>query len=228
MNRQEIRDRILQALNESIATPTFFSLAEINDVIDEASEIIAEEVSQLKRTAYIPRRNGTFLYSLESIAPNIMSPYRVWLSEDDTRLQFITMRQLDNYRQQWWEVTSDSPDWWFPAGWNAFGVWPGTATGGGYLRVDYLSWPDPLLDDLEEPEYTEYIHDAFILYGIYDGLLKQWNVPQSADYFTQFVQLWTDRKFYNETKATRARIAFRRDFGSEHVLQHIDLPTNSR
>ena len=171
----------------------------MNRFIEEALEVLAEEVSDIRRTVYIPRRDGALLYSIHSIADDIMSPFRVTLDDEDSRLTYILMDELDRFREGWMDDTGDSPDFWFPVSWDTFGVWPRAATADGYLRVEYLAWPDQLIDDLDEPEFGREAHDAAVLFGIAEGLLHQWDTARALDYWQQFVALWRDRKGRAET-----------------------------
>ena len=195
MTRQEIRDRILLALNESPTAPVFFSLGEVDDIIDEAAEIISEEVTQIRRTAYLPRRRGVSWYNIFDFAPDLMTIYRVWLPDDETRLEYISMRRLDALRQKWMQVSSDSPDFWYSVSWDTMGIYPTPTTGEDFLRVDYLAWPPEMVDDNDEPEFDEEIQDAMVLYGVYDGLMKHWDITRALDYFGQFVDMFTDKAY---------------------------------
>ncbi len=192
MNRQAIRDRILLALNDSPTSPVFWTLEEIDEVIQEGQEVLAEEVEGLKRTAYVPRHDGMQFCSLAAVAGDVMAPYRVWVGDKQHRLQVTTMQHLDNRRERFLETTGTRPDWWYPVSWNLFGIYPALTTGEGYLQVDYLGWPTPLVDDFDEPELPEADHDGLVLYGVYTGLMQQWDMVRALDYFTQFIARWSD------------------------------------
>lgn len=224
MNQSELRDRILNGLNDDISDPVYFSLAQINTFIDEAIETLSEEVSEIRRTAYVPLRDGATYYTTRSIAPDVMSPYRVTLHEQDTRLLYATIDDLDAYRQRWMENTSTSPDWWFPVSWDMFGVYPAASSGSGFLRVDYLAWPAALLDSYDEPEFSLDTHDAIVLYGITEGLLAQWDVTRALDYWTEFSSLWRDRAGHNTTKRLRNTILYRMGIDQRTPADQIGNP----
>lgn len=194
MTRLELQTRILRQLNDSPTSPIFWSAAEVQDMIQEGQEIMAEEVRALRKTAYVPKRDGTQLYTMQTFAPDVMAPYRLWDMDLSRRLEVITMAELDADRERWLEVTGDQPFWWYPAGWTWFGVYPATATGGGWFRMDYLAWPTALLDDMSEPEWPEPDHDGLVLYGVYLGLLQQWDIVRATDLLTQVVARWTDSR----------------------------------
>ena len=214
MNRKQIRDRILYALNDSPETPVFWSHDELNDVIQDGQEVLAEEVEALKRTAYVVKHDGMRLVNLASIADDVMSPYRIWDNENK-RLQVTTMQRLDKRRQRWLEVTGDRPDSWYPVSWALFGIYPAQADGGGWLRIDYLGWPTPLVDDGDEPETLDADHDPLVLYGIYYGLMKQWDALRAMDYFTQFIARFTDAEYRNGIERMQSRL-WRRNEQSSH------------
>jgi hypothetical protein len=200
MTREEIRKRILFLLNEDVDTPVFFTEAQANTVISEAFEIIAEEVTDLRKEAFITIRPGRYLYTLADIGPDVMTPFRVWSETDERRLDVITMTQLDDFRERWLEVTSDRPEWWYPFSHDTFGIFPSPTLGGGILRVDYLAWPTALVDDNDRPVFKENEQDLAILYGLYDGLIRQWEHERAVDVFVQFINSFRDSKFKNATR----------------------------
>ena len=208
MMRSEIRDRILNGLNESTTEPSFWTLSEIDDVIGEGQEFLCEEAKLIKRTALVPFRAGATYYFTASIAPDIMAPYRVWHATNDWRLTPVTMRDLDERTVTWGTVTGD-PKLWFPYAWNVFGIWPKPAAAGGVLRVDYVAWPPSLLHDDDQPEMPESDQEHLVLYGIYDGLLKQWDLPRAMVAFSQIVSALPDTLFRSvkELKAADMQVS---------------------
>jgi len=204
MTRAEIRTRILEALNEDASSPVFYSLSQIDAIIDEASEVLAEEAQAVKRTAFIPLREGFTYYYTRAIAPDMMVPYRITLTHLDRRLEAKSVFDLDRHNEVWATVTGDSW-WWFPVSWDLFGVYPATATGGGVMRVDYLAWPELLLEDEDEPEFPSADHDAHVFYGVYDGLIKQWDVERGLQMFNLFIDQWGNAKFRSGIDKVQAR-----------------------
>ena len=208
MTRKEIRDRILLALNESTTDPSFWTLDEIDKLIGEGAEFIAEEAKLIKRTAYVPFREGAMYYFTASIAKDMMAPYRVWHATLDWRLTPLTMRDLDE-RNTTWSTVSGEPRYWFPYDWNVFGIWPRPAAAGGVLRVDYLAYPPALLDDEDQPEIPESDQDHLVLYGIYDGCLKQWDLPRALASFGKIIDAFPKTRFRSmkELKAADMQVA---------------------
>lgn len=206
MTRGEIRTRILEGLNESATSPVFFSLAQIDAVIEESMEVLTEEVAAIKRTAFIPLRPGTIFYYTRGIAPDIMAPYRIIVPSFDRRLRVSSVADLDRVHERWATVTAPFPDIWFPVSWDLFGVWPGTVAGGGVMEVDYLAWPRRLLDDDDEPELPEPDQEGLVLYGIYEGLLKQWDLERALTLLAMFMERWTDATARAGVRSMQARI----------------------
>ena len=174
MNRQQIKTRILNAINDNATTPVFFSTAQLNNLVDEGMEVIAENSRAIHRTAMFALRPGTTFYSLASIASDIMLPVRLWDTTRETRLTALSMQELDKTRARWLQ-SSGTPEVWFPVSWDLFGLYPATSTSGGLVRMDYIAWPRELIDDNDEPELPLASHDALVLYGAYLGLLKKWD-----------------------------------------------------
>lgn len=193
MTRSELRTRILDALNEDASSPVFWSTSQIDAVIDEASEVLAEEAQSIRRSAFLSRESGKLFYSTRGIADDVMAIYRVWASDLNRRLTAVSHSQLDAQHEIWQTVTGD-PEYWFPVSWDLFGIYPHPSQGGGLLRIDYFAWPRTLMDDDDEPEFREADHDGLVLYGVYDGLLKQWNLQRALELFARFADRWLDAK----------------------------------
>lgn len=186
MTRSDVQTRILDALNDSAASPVFWSSTQIQQVIQDGMEMLSEEAEAILRTAVTVLRPGVTYYSTRGIATDMLAPLRLWMPNQNRRLVSVTLGQLDAYHERWPTVTG-TPEYWFPMGWDWFGLWPSVSDGGGILRVDYLAWPRELMDDQDSPEFPEADHDGFVLYGVYEGLLKRWDLPQATVIFSQFL-----------------------------------------
>lgn len=205
MTRSQIRDRILAALNESTSAPVFWTTAQLDAVIDEASEVLAEEAKAIRRTAFVGKLPGATYYFTRGIAADVMAITRIWLPDQDKRLVACSLAELDAQNEQWPTVGGE-PEYWFPVSWDCFGIYPHPTTGGGVLRVDYLAWPRALLDDDDEPEFREADQDSLVIYGIYDGLMKMWNPGRALELFTRFMQQWETGRARNGVRETQARV----------------------
>ncbi len=187
MTRLEIRRRILHALNDSAEQPVFWSLSEVDDYIQDAQEVLAEESEGLTRTFTVPRRAGHMIYHLAGIGENIMVPYRIWLPDLSCRLEAWSITDLDA-RQETWMQTTGNPYIWFPIDWQAFGIWPVPASPGGWLEVSCYVWPEPLTTDNSRPEFLPADHEALVMFGEEEGYLKQHMGLQAVDSSRQFAR----------------------------------------
>lgn len=204
MNRIEIKNRILNGINDDPDSSVFYTTAQIEALIDEGLEVLAEDTMAINRTAVVPVRQGAFLYYLPWIDPDAMAIRRVWYQNDQSRLTAVTMSQLDGFHQRWLTVTG-TPEVWFPVSWDIFGVWPIPATAGDVLRVAYSAWPRALQDDSDEPELPEATQDAVVLYGQYQGILKKWDAEQAG----LTLRLLTGHRALAGSRSAIARIASR-------------------
>lgn len=189
MNRSDIRQRILDGLNEALSTPVHFSSTQINEVITEASEILAEEAEAVRRTVFVPLEEGKTYYSTPAIASDLMMPVRLWTYDNNRPLTAVGLRELDEHSETW-EDTSGTPEAWCSISWDIFAIYPHPATSGGVLRMDYLAWPRELMDDSDEPEFPLSAQDGLVKYGIYTGLLKRYDVQSAIDILNDFTTQW--------------------------------------
>lgn len=221
MTRSDIRTRILDALNEDADSPVFWSSTQIDNIIDEASEVLAEEAQSIRRSACISREPGKLYYSTRGIADDVMAIYRIWATDLDRRLTAVGVSQLDDHHETWQSVTGD-PEYWFPVSWDLFGIYPHPSSGGGILRVDYFGWPRQLLDDSDEPEFREADHDGLVIYGVYDGLLKQWNLQRALEIFTRFIDRWMDAKERSGMREIQSRLLQSAAYGGHKLRSNVE------
>lgn len=193
MNRSELRTRVLSGLNESTSSPVHFSTTQIDATITEALEILAEEVEAVKRTVFVPLREGATYYFTQGIATDMMIPYRLWTPTNNRRLIACSIHELDEFSEVWNQTTGD-PEAWFPICWDTFGIYPYPTTAGGLIRIDYLAWPRELLDDSDEPELPEATHESVVDYCIYDGLMKRYDTETAIRFLNKFASLFKDAK----------------------------------
>ena len=219
MNRGEMRNRILDGLNDSFTSPVSSSAAQINDVITEASEVLAEEVEAIPRTIFTPLREGVTYFYTPALASDMMVPMRLWNPTTNRRLTAIDLRQLDEHNRGW-EAVTGNPEVWASLSWDVFAIYPHPATGGGVLRIDYLAWPRELLDDDDELEFPLSAHDGAVLYGIYDGLLKRQDVKTAVEVLNQFTDIWKQSAQTSGIKRTGGRI-FSRTHGGPNFRSRV-------
>lgn len=170
-------------------------------MIEEAQEIVAEEIRELHRTAYFVMMGYQQWFDVRAIAPDCLSPYRLWSQTDEARMEYSTVDMLDNSRVRWLESHSDRPNRWYGLTQHIFGIYPGmSGDTSNVYRLDYLAYPGVLADDSQHPEYDESVHDTLVLYGVYDGLIRRWDIARAQDIFSQFVQSFADRSFATDMR----------------------------
>jgi hypothetical protein len=187
MTRLELQTRTLRALNESPTAPTYWALTEIQAYLNEALEVMAEEVGFVKRTFTVPRRPGVQVYQLAGIGPNILAPYRVYLPDYKRRLDAKTLQALDGWYERWMEAVN-IPECWVSLGWDAFLVGLHETTPTGMLEVNCYCWPDSLDADTDVPELQPTSHEALAIYAEGLGYLKQWQGQETVERWGAFFQ----------------------------------------
>jgi hypothetical protein len=190
-----MREKILYLLNENVTSPSFLTINQTNDVIQEAMELISEEIKALRQQATLITVPGRFWYTTYEISDTCMSPIRIFSYSNEQRLIPLVMEEVDHHYTNWMSVQSESPQWWYPISFDTFGIWPGPSVGGATLQIDYLAWPETLYDDNDEPILREIEQDLIVLYGQYDGLIRQWDVERAFDIFNKFSTAYRDQRF---------------------------------
>lgn len=188
MNRNEIKARIKDKIDDHSDDGVFFTDTQLSDLVDEAQELLCGETKSIHRTVLAPiRPGGQFIY-LPALAPDIMLPVRIWNNANGYRLEVTSINNLGTFHQKWPTVTGSDPQFWFTVSWDIIGLFPRPVAGSGTLRIDYVAWPRALNDDEDRPEIMEASHDALVLFGAYFGELKKWNAISAGNLFTQLQQ----------------------------------------
>jgi len=201
MIRSEVRRRALYMLDEDPTNPVYFTVAEINDLIDEAMEVLSEEVRYQKKTGYVPLRTGCQLYHTLSIDPLCLSPTRVYLMDYEEPLRYTTVLNLSLHENRWMEHTAERPHHWFSLDHQTFGIYPRvTESSGEVLRVDYYTWANPAPSDNAVLPYDDAMLDAVVQYVVYSGLMKRWDIARASDVFADFGSFFQDATFRKEVR----------------------------
>jgi hypothetical protein len=178
------------AINDDAEAPIFRDDATLNQTLFEGLETLCEEAPLVKRTYTLPRREGAMLYSLPGVGEAIQAPYRLWLPDLQRRLSVVELSDLDARHDVFMTVQGD-PLVWFPLDWRTFGLWPVPASGGGWLQVDCVCWPDEFQDDQDEPrDLALSDHEALVHYAECEGYLRSWDVLRATDLWQGFLKRW--------------------------------------
>jgi hypothetical protein len=157
----------------------FFTDEQMRLLANEAIEVLSEDSRAIRRTAILPMRPGMGFVYTPSIAPDIMTPTRIWDHTRSRKLTAVSMSDLDDHQERWMQ-TPGVPEVWFPVSWDIFGIYPSPTAAGGALRVDYIAWPRALMDDDDQSELPNATEDALVLYGQFMGILKKWDTENAA------------------------------------------------
>lgn len=212
MTRDDLRRRAQTALNDP--DHIFWSAEELNQLIQEAQEVLAEEVEALTRVLYIPERLGAMFYHLQALPGQVMTPWRLWTRNRQHRLWPLSMLELDSHYERWLTVTGD-PEWWFLLSWDCIGVWPPPTTGGGVFELDAFVWPTPLPDDWSEPELADPDHDILLDYVLMEGQVKQWDIARALEIGLPLFQRAKDSQARNSLRAVQSRFFSRDEFHTD-------------
>lgn len=186
MDRAALRARIQDSIGETVGV--WLSTSQLNTLIDEAQEVVAEELQSGQRTGLIPLEAGETFFSTLRLPFPVMVPRRLWTPINDRRLVATSMEELDHQHQDWRSDVGD-PEAWFPVDWQTFGIWPKSASGGGLIKVTCIVWPDSMEADSDEPDLSGIDEDAIVLYAQYDALLKYYDLNQAGQVLNELLRV---------------------------------------
>jgi len=212
MNREQMRTRVLDSLNDSSDDPQFWSLAEVDQMLQESQEVLAEEVEACTRTLYVAQRAGCMFYPLRGLGVEVMTPWRLWTHARQHKLWPLSMEELDSYYERWLTVTG-GPEWWFLLSWDCIGIWPPPVVGGGLLEIDCYVWPSRLLEDSDEPLYPDADHDWLVRHAEMEGQLKQWDTARALELGMELYKRARDSKARSGLRLVQERFFSRDRYG---------------
>ena len=185
MNRLQMRQRVLRLLNDDPVSPVFFDPALVNQSLDDARDLLAEQAPLQSQVVRFPREAGKMLYALPALDGSIQVPYRFWLPDLHRRLQATMLTDLDARHELWMTVQGD-PWCWFPVDWRTVGLWP-VPGNGGWVEMDVYVWPTPLAGDTDEPDELSLSgHEALIIFAEMEGYLRQWDALRATERWQAF------------------------------------------
>lgn len=200
MTRLELYQRTVRALNDNPEAPVYWAPSEIHGYLNEALEVLAEDVPFVKRTFTVPRRPGVSVYQVSGISPTILAPYRVNLPDYQRRLASRTLQDLDGRYERWMEAVG-IPEVWVSLSWDQFLVALHETTPTGTLEVNCYCYPDALDDDSDVPELQPTSQEAIVDYAEGVAQLKEWHAQEA-------VKCW--QAFFTKAKHAKSQAAINR------------------
>ena len=201
MIRPELRRRIYRRIDDDPDSPTSITAADVNALIDEAIEVLSEEVRYLSKTAYVPLFSGAQFYNTLAIDPLCLSPVRVWAMDRERPLDYTTIGELNRTQNNWLDDTYERPHHWFSLDHQSFGIYPRVTTSSGeVLRIDYYAWAEPVANDQVILPYSDESLDAVINYVVYSVYMRRWDMYRAVDAYNDFVRLFLDSSVVKEVR----------------------------
>jgi hypothetical protein len=201
MRRDELRRRIYRMIDDDPDSPASITEADVNELIDEALEVVSEEVRYRSKTAYVPLFPGAQFYHLHAIDPLCYSPVRFWLMDREWPLRFTTIGELNREENNWLDFSSDRPHSWFPVDHLTFGIYPRvTESSGEVLRIDYYAWDEGVANDSAILPYDNATLDAVVGYVAYSVHMRRYDMMQAGRKFEEFAALFQDSLFTREVR----------------------------
>lgn len=201
MRRPELRRRIYRMIDDDPDNPQSMTVADINELIDEALEILSEESRYIVKTGYVPLYEGAQFYNASSIDPLCLAPVRLWLMDRERPLHYTTVGELNKTKGTWLDDTDERPHHWFSLDHTSFGIYPRiNEASGEVLRVDYHAWAEPVLNDDIILPYDDERLDAVMHYVVYVVYMRRWDIMRGHEAFTQFVGVFHDGNLVSEVR----------------------------
>ena len=172
MTRREIRTKIIQRLREQ-TTPVGWSVAEINEYIDDGYVDIAEMTKSV-----VDNRTLTLVAGQNFVAlpTDIICPFDFKDQATGLPIDPVDWEWVDNRDSHWIRNPRSRPTYVFSFGTHELGFYPHYSTGG---VVEYTAaiTPPAITQDATVPDIQGDFHFALIHYALHRCLLKDALTP---------------------------------------------------
>lgn len=169
---------------ESGGAASRYSTADIQGLVNDAVEVLAEGSRFWERYISIPMIEGQSFYDLRGFTPDtVVTIKSVWNNERNEWLLPDEEKNL-GYR---WAQAAGQPERYFVRGAHWIGVFPHPSATAGYLRVHFsgipspLNYPQAVLSDLPDNHI-----EALVSYCLYEMAALDRQTDMAINYFQDY------------------------------------------
>ena len=187
MTLSELKTEVFRRLDESQASPVYFSDLDVETSLNEGYETISEASEWYEDSAAINLLDETY-YNLKAlIGERFLRVTRVWNPQINVWLVPTSPRELDTRGFARWEKVTGQPRMWFVRGLWHLGLYPKVPVAGGTVKVYYKALPNPLTGDNDVPGFEEEYHLGLVDYAIYDLLAQTGETQKALGYYDSYL-----------------------------------------
>lgn len=188
MTFAELQTEVFRRLDEDSSDPTFWSLADVKEALNDGYEEISDASEWYETDSPIDLVASQVYYDLTSVlgSNTILSPKGIFNTTTEQWLDFTTDRDMDAEMLQW-EIVDGEPQkcllrglWWlglFPR--------PDSATPRA-VRVYYSALPAPLVDGGDLPGFPEEFQYGLVHFAVGDLLAAERSTEKALGHFAEY------------------------------------------
>ena len=189
MNFAQLQAEVFRRIDESSASPAYFSVADVKAAINDGYEELADAAEFHETHTTVKKLSHRTYYDMRAIPDHtFLRPSRCFNPTTNRWLEPVSVNDLDLRTYREWEgISVTEPEKMLMRGLWWWGVFPQAAEDGGFLRLYYIGIPAALTLDSDEPQFAKEFHAALVEYALYDLLAQDGETRLALDHWGKFM-----------------------------------------
>ena len=198
----EMQTEVFRRLEESSASPAFWTVAQVKAALNEGLDELGDATEFVETSGAVSLTANTTYYDLSSTAVLAGEPpltvRRVFNDQTSRWLKPYDQRSLDSTNREW-ESNTGEPAYFWIKGLSWLGVYPKPAATSGTLTVHYSVLPSEMVANGATPDGPREFHLALVEYAVYDLLCQDREYKKAMKYWGRFSEKQEAlRRFVNQ------------------------------
>ena len=178
MTFAELKAQTFRRLRE-VSPGVFASEADIEQAINEGYQEISDATEWCERWQTIDLLRERPYYDLRTVVgPSLLAISAAYHEDNNRWLVPTSLHELDGIDRRW-EARIGPPERLLTRGLWWLGYWPRAGSDSGTIKQYYISLPDALADDDEEPGFPEPFHEALADFAVADLVAQDAEAKQA-------------------------------------------------
>lgn len=161
-----LRAEVFRRLQESATSPAFWTVADVDTVLNEGLAEMSDETEWYERSLEIDLLSKQRYYDLRTILPEPL--LTIGACQNMTTQRWLTPATTTDLDTQYrhWERTLGEPAYSLVRGLWWLGTYPRPSADLGTMTLQYTALPDELAEDDDEPGFPDALHYGLVEYAL--------------------------------------------------------------
>jgi len=205
----EMQTEIFTRLEENSSSPRFWALADVKAALNDGLEEISDSSEWMEKNYVVPHVADQLYYDLSSSLGSdvVLTPKHAFNNQTNRWIEFKDVRDLDNERLEWEEVTGEEEKCVLRGLWQ-LGIFPHSSDALGSFTLYYTALPASMIGDADTPGFPDEYHYGIVEYALGDLFAQERDYVKALQHFNEFRGYDQRLKRYVESRIARDRVSY--------------------